>query len=79
MLKRIFFLAEVEIPSSKIVEETEDLEDNSDSTEKRLYNGSQGSLTEIEENNLPLNVSSMSSMLHISRVWSVLLVLLQIY
>ena len=63
----------------EIEEEAEEKsEENSENTEKRLYNGFQGPLTEIEENNLPLNVSSANPLVRMQRLYSILLILLQI-
>lgn len=77
--KHISF-SEVELASSKVVQETEDkLEENSENSENHLYNGSQGSLTEVDDNNLPLNINSSCSAVLVEKVWLVLLILLPIY
>ncbi|KAG5894433.1 hypothetical protein JTB14_019801 [Gonioctena quinquepunctata] len=75
-------LYEVEIQERiEVAEETEQKsEENTENSEKRLYNGYQGPLTEVEENNLPLNNnSSACSLVRIHRLYPVLLILLQFY
>lgn len=78
---RQFLLAEVEIQERVEVEEeeTEEVpEESTENNEKRLYHGFQGPLTEIEENNLPLNVSSADSLIKIQRLYPILLILLHV-
>ncbi|XP_072402627.1 lachesin-like [Diabrotica undecimpunctata] len=76
-------LYEVEIPQRvDIVEETEQTsaeEENSENSEKRLYNGFQGPHSENEQNNLPLNVSSSCSISRFHKLYPVLMILLQLY
>nr|CAH7751253.1 unnamed protein product [Callosobruchus chinensis] len=78
-------LYEVELPKSQDDETEEELQDieeseeSSEDMEQRLYDGSQGSLTETEGLNLALNVSCSCPMLPFGRLYTVVLVLLQIY
>ncbi|XP_018578320.1 lachesin isoform X2 [Anoplophora glabripennis] len=74
-------LYEVEIQERVEIEEdeTEEVsEESTENSEKHLYNGFQGPLTEIEENNSPLNVSSADSLIRIQRLYPLLLILLQV-
>ncbi|CAG9816935.1 unnamed protein product [Phaedon cochleariae] len=75
-------LYEVEIPERvDVAEETEDETDEStENSEKRLYNGFQGPLTEIEQNNVtPNDNATACSLARMQRLYPVLLILLQFY
>lgn len=83
MYLSILFFAEVEIPERKnlkVEELGEEKEDEiNENSEKRLYNGYQGPLTEIEDNEVPSNSTAGCSLVHIHKLYHVLLILLHLH